>query len=192
MCNTVVLMAKRRMTTEELLEQQHYKAIMYLIGTFQHKDIRFLHLNYALVEKNNISKKTINELEEFFEGRLKFPPFNYLFYESLLYLKNFAIVMDKFNSKTKMLEELKSEKRIIKGKRGINNLTNFLRRLREERLIEKYSKGVRFPFYHLTNKGELLFNKIVLKELANAIRSPDDIKSAIGMLNSIIMGPSPF
>jgi len=121
---------RKKLTPKDVIKKDHYRSILWLIHLFEHKKIQFYHLRYALVEQHgiNLSEKTTKEFNDFFEGDVN------------------------------QLQHSEWYQNKIIGKHGINNLTNFLQKLVELHMIEKYKdKGDRFPAYHLTKLGEREF-----------------------------------
>ena len=133
----VTFMRKRKkLTIQDILSKKHYRAILYLISLYQEKKIQFLHLRYAFVENHEIliNPRTQKNLEQVFGNNL-----NNICNEELLRIK-------------------------IKGKRGINNLTNFLRTLKNlEMIATNKEPRDRFPSYRLTDLGEKTFGRWYLK-----------------------------
>ena len=127
------------MTLQEAVDKETYIAILCLISTFQEKKIRFQHLKYILVLHHGIKKPgEIKRLDEFFGDGLKKSFYHYLF-------------VNEIKKENKWLHE---DVHLIGGGRGVNNLTNYLKKLRDYGLIiPKKEKGARFPYYELTPKG---------------------------------------
>ena len=140
---------KRKMTLQEAVDKEIYIAILCLISTFQKKKIRFWHLKYILVWHHGIKKpEEIKRLEEFFGDELNKSFYHYLFVKG-----------NKKRNKWKF-----KKVRLIKGKWGVNNLTNYLKKLEDFELIKpNKEKDERFPSYTLTLKGTSVYVRTWLK-----------------------------
>jgi len=150
---------RKKLTRQDVLSKKHYQGILYLISLYQDKKIQFLHLRYAFVENHEIalSPRTQKKLEQVFGNNI-----DNICNEELLQIK-------------------------IKGKRGINNLTNFLRTLKNLEMIETY-KGPRdrFPSYRLTDLGEKTFGRWYLKWIIDWLipdESLEELAQVIGELS---------
>jgi len=127
-----IMRHRKKLKPQDAIKKDHYRSILWLIHLFEHKKIKFYHLRYALVEQHgiNLSEKTTKALHDFFE-----------------------------DDPNKLQHSEWYQNKII-GKRGINNLTNFLKKLSKLLMIEKYKdKGDRFPAYRLTKLGERVFRR---------------------------------
>ena len=141
---------KRKMTLQEAIDKDIYIAILCAISTFQKKKIRFWHLKYVLVWHHGIKNpKEIKRLDEFFGDELIKTPYHYLFVNT-----------------TKKRNKYQFKKiRLIKGKWGVNNLTNYLEKLESYGLIiSKKEKGERFPYYELTLQGTSVYVRKWIKD----------------------------
>ena len=129
---------RRKLTPKDTLNKECYRGILWLIHLYQHNEIKFLHLRYRLVKNHNIAlnSKLKKELDDFFKDERVIVPHPEWF-----------------------------EKK-IEGKRGINNLSNFLSKLIELNMIEKYKeKDDRFPSYRLTDFGYYKLKRWYIKSL---------------------------
>ena len=128
------------MKFRDLLEKNHYKSIIVLLILFEgDRGLRQAHFRYALMDDPELHKYTVIEMERFFENKL-----HYLFD---VYLG----------------ENFSWEKGCIHSRQ---ELTNFLMRLEEMKIIKKHGKKRKIR-YKLTPKFASEFIKMTVMEEIN-------------------------
>lgn len=147
---------RKELTIEEALRQTHYQNILFLIeqAQIQKKKITFEHLKYVLV-KNAMKKLYDKEKEDLYDF-FKYPD---------------AEVWSGDNGKPRNVESsvefmifidnMLSEETQISS---VNNLSNFLKRLIDLRLIEKKGRKRNRKYYVVTNKCILYRRRYIITE----------------------------